>query len=148
MPSYQTKPLVEYEPRYLEIARELLRRVLERAPSTRVKEYDGSFSIFGTSSKETAAKIVLYDPHIGKPSATWPFMRNGVYVWVRANGVTGNAIWGDTLPDEMPWIFNRMRRQETLEIAPHYEAKFAYFPVMAGDDLEEIAQLLAACAAV
>ncbi|HEY6766788.1 MAG TPA: hypothetical protein VI386_18665, partial [Candidatus Sulfotelmatobacter sp.] len=132
----------------LEVARDLLRRVRERDPSTQVKERAGSFSILGKSSKETAAKIVLYDPGIGKPSTTVPFMRNGVYIWIRANGVTGDAIWGDTLPLEMPWIFRRMQRNQTLEIAPRNGAKFAYFPVMAGDDLEEIAVLLRACAAV
>jgi hypothetical protein len=148
MPSYQTKPLAEYAERYLEVARELLRRVLERVPSSHVKERDGSFSITATSSAETAAKIVLYDPEIGKPSATWPFMRDGVYVWIRENGATGEAIWGDILPLEMPWIFNRMQRRQTLEIAPHYDKKFAFFPVMAGDDMEEIAALLAACSRV
>jgi len=148
VPSYHSKPLVEYEERYLEVARDIAQRVSEKVSPKLVKEYKGSFSIVHTTSKETMAKIVLWDPEKWKPSDSLPFMREGVYIWVRANGVVSESIWGDTLPLEMPWIFRRMKRQLHLEIEPHYDVEFAYFPVMVGDDLEEIAQLLAACANV
>ena len=72
-------------------------------------------------------------------------MRDGVYIWVRANGPIGDLIWGDTLPVEMPWMFGRMWKNTTVQISATPQADFAYFPVMAGDDLDEIADLLVAC---
>jgi hypothetical protein len=42
-------------------------------------------------------------------------------------------------------MFERMWRDTTVHIAANPQAEFAYFPIMAGDDLDEIAALLAAC---
>ncbi len=62
-----------------------------------------------------------------------------------------NTLWpglckGDTLPAEMPGIFTRMRRDVTVRIRPERtEAEFAYFPIMAGDDLDEIAAFIGGC---
>jgi hypothetical protein len=148
MPSYQSKPLVEYEERYVNIASTIAQRLSEKVPAAQLKEYKGTFSILRTTTKETAAKIVLWDPENWKSGDALPFMREGVYIWVRANGELGESIWGDTLPVEMPWMFRRLQRTITLQIAPHYDVEFAYFPVMAGDDLDEIAEFLAACAHV
>ncbi len=88
---------------------------------------------------------MIWDPQIGRSSRDWPRMRDGVYVWVRANGPLGKAIWGDILPDEMQWMFQRMWRDVTVQIAANPQAEFAYFPIMAGDDLDGIAALLVAC---
>jgi hypothetical protein len=41
-----------------------------------------------------------------------------------------------------------MQKTISLQISPHYDVEFAYFPVMAGDDLDEIVEFLAACARV
>jgi hypothetical protein len=148
VPSYQSKALVEYEERYLDVARDLAHRVSEKVSAAQVKEYKGTFSILRTTTKETSAKIVLWDPENWKSGDALPFMREGVYIWVRANGELGEAIWGDTLPVEIPWIFRRMQKTISLQISPHYDVEFAYFPVMAGDDLDEIVEFLAACARV
>jgi len=72
-------------------------------------------------------------------------MSDGVYVWIRANGSLGDAIWGDTLPAEIPWLFERMQRDQTVQIAANNQADFTYFPVMAGDDFDQIASLLIGC---
>jgi hypothetical protein len=61
---------------------------------------------------------------------------------------TGELIWGDILPVEMPWLFGRMRRNITVQISANPQADFAYFPVMAGDDLSEIVNLLVGCSRV
>jgi hypothetical protein len=90
--------------------------VCARVPAQQVEPREGSFSIYGRTVKDTAVKIVIYEPQLGRPS-NWPRMRDGVYVWVRANGPTGDAIWGDTLPPEMPWMFQRMWRDITVRIA-------------------------------
>jgi len=145
--NYQTRPLVEYENRYLEIAQQIMRVVNRRIPLSQVKEYKGSFSILGSSSQETVAKIVIFNPLHWKTDAE-PFMREGVNIWVRCNGKAGAAVWDDIMPVEMPWIFRQMRRKQTMSVAPHYDAQFAYFPVMAGDDFEELADFLAACSRV
>jgi len=147
MPSYQTAKLQQYEPRFLEIAEDVFERVSGQVPTQQVERHPGSFSIYGRTVKDTAAKIVIYDPQLGRPS-NWPRMRDGVYVWVRENGPIGAAIWGYTLPAEMPWMFERMWRDMTVQIAANPQAKFAYFPIMAGDDLDDIAALIVACSRV
>jgi hypothetical protein len=147
MPSYQAKPLVEYEQAYLAVAQDIFGRVSREVPVRQLSERKGSFTIRATSSDEAAAKIVVYDPEIGKQRGL-PFMRDGVYIWIRENNGPGAHIWGDVMPLEMPWFFRRMERQSTIAIAPNYDAKFTYFPVMAGDDLDEIASLLIACSRV
>jgi len=50
----------------------------------------------------------------------------------------GDVIWGDTLPDEMPWMFS-----ENVEGCNRSDFRkpsgrcLLIFPVMAGDDLDE-----------
>ncbi|HZQ94705.1 MAG TPA: hypothetical protein VFA67_06815 [Candidatus Sulfotelmatobacter sp.] len=145
MPSYQTGQLRQYEPRFLQVAEDVFDLVCRRVPPKQVERHDGSYSVYGDSVKDTAAKIVIWDPEVGRPSRNWPRMRDGVYVWVRANGPLGDAIWGDILPVEMPRMFQRMWRNVTVQIAANPQADFAHFPIMAGDDLENIAALIAAC---
>jgi hypothetical protein len=147
MPSYQTARLPQYEPQFLAVAEDLFERVRARVPAQQVERHAGSFSVYAQDVTDTAAKIVIYDPQLGRESQ-WPRMRDGVYVWVRANGAIGDVIWGDTLPGEMPWMFARMWRDVTVQISANPQADFAYFPIMAGDDLDDIAALIAACSRV
>ena len=147
MPQYQTANLELYEPRFVGIAEDLFNRVSARMPAQQVKRHEGSFSVYGQGSRAAVVKIVIYHPQIGNPSHDWPRMRDGVYVWVRADGLIGDAIWGDILPVEMPWMFQRIWRDMLLvQIAPNPQADFAYFPIMAGDDLNEIASFIVGCA--
>ena len=145
MSHYKTGKLGLYNPRYLDVAHDLFDRVRRELPDSQVRAHKGSFSVFGSTSRGTAAKIVIFDPTVGKPSRDWPRMRDGVYVWVRVNGPLGSAIWGDVLPSELPWMFNRMWREDLVSVAPRYDEVFAYFPVMAGDDPDEIKTLLLGC---
>jgi len=145
VPSYRTDRLQRYEQRFLEIAQDLFDRVCREIPAQQAESHKGSYSVYPHESRAPVVKIVIYDPQIGRPSRDWPRMRDGVYVWVRANGPIGDAIWGDTLPVEMPWMFQRMWRDETVQIAANPQAEFAYFPIMAGDDLDEIAAFIVAC---
>jgi hypothetical protein len=148
MPIYQTDRLQQYEPRFLEIAEDVFERVRRQVPSQQVEPHTGSFSVYGQTVRDTAAKSVIWDPKIGRSSHDWPRMRDGVYIWVRANGPIGDVIWGDTLPIEMPWMFQRMWRDTRVQIAANPQAEFAYFPMMAGDDLDDIAALIVACSRV
>jgi hypothetical protein len=148
MPSYQTDRLERYEPTFVQVAEDIFDRVCRQIPSKHVERHKGSFSVYGQIANDTAAKIVIWDPEIGRSSRDWPWMRDGVYVWVRANGPVGDAIWGDILPNEIPWMFERMRRDITVQIAANPQAEFAYFPIMAGDSLDNIADLIVACSRV
>ena len=103
----------------------LFHLVEERLGASRVREYKGSFSVLEQSSDATAAKIVVYES--GKGSINGPdlMLANGVYVWVRVpGGPTGR----------------------TIAVAPHHDERFAYFRLMDGQGLEEMADFIAACA--
>jgi hypothetical protein len=145
-PSYQTGRLQEYDPRFLAVAEDLFVRVCSEVPAEQTERHLGSYSIHAKTSKETAAKIVIYDPQIGHSTRNWPPMRDGVYVWIRANGPIGDAIWGGSLPTG-PKLrsFQRMWRDVTVQVSANPQADFAYFPIMAGDDLNEIKDLVVAC---
>ena len=145
MAGYQTDVLARYPDAFQAVARRLFSLVQQRVDFARVKEYKGSYSILGTSTKETAAKILIYHPEIGKRPRHWPHMRDGVYVLVRSNGRVARNIWEDILDEELPEMFSRMWRAETIAVAPRHREQFSFFPVMAGDDFDSIANLLAAC---
>jgi hypothetical protein len=145
MPSYQTAKLHEYPRPFLDVAEDLFNKVSAHLRPERVERHEGSFSIYADDVEETVAKIVIYDPYLGRASHDWPHVRDGVYVWVRANGSAGEGMWGGILPTEMPWMFERMWRDVTVQIAANPQAEFTYFPVMAGDDLDDIADFIAAC---
>src|SRR4051794_13819294 len=146
MPIYRTAPLDNYKRGFVDVARNLFERVCQKLPDSQTSpQPDGSFSIFPQESRETAAKIVIYQAQL-KWTKDWPPMAEGVYIWIRANGPSGRAIWDDILPLEIPWMFDRMNREDTVQIALHPQANFAYFPVMAGDDMEEVADFIAHCA--
>lgn len=145
MAGYQTDRLEKYPSHFRRVADKLFGLLNGRIPSAQRKKFPGSYSIFGTSSKETAAKIIIYHPDIGKKPRAWPHIRDGVYVLIRANGGLAANIWGDILDQELPEAFSRMWRNDTVAVAPRHEEQFAYFPVMAGDDFEEVVSLIAAC---
>jgi hypothetical protein len=144
MAGYQTDRLEKYPAGFQRVAQGLFDRLREIRPAQR-KRFPGSYSIFGSSSKETAAKIVIYHPLIGKKPRQWPCVRDGVYILVRANGGLAENIWKDILDKELPDAFSRMSRTDTVAISPKHDERFAYFPLMAGDDLDEITSLLVAC---
>ena len=62
MPSYQPQRLERYEPRFLAIAEDIFDRMRREIPAKQVERHDGSFSVYGRTVKDTAAKIVIYDP--------------------------------------------------------------------------------------
>jgi hypothetical protein len=64
MPGYQTDKLEKYPPNFQNVAEGLFPNAQPIDSTLSAKEISGSYSIFGTTSKETAAKIVIYHPHI------------------------------------------------------------------------------------
>lgn len=147
MPIYKTARLEQYRGEYLRVAEDVFNRIGRLLPEVQFERHLGSFSIFSRQPSDTAAKIIIYQDRL-EWTKDWPRMSEGVYVWVRTNGPVGRAIWDDIMPVELPQIFARMDRNDTVQIAANPQADFAYFPVMAGEDYEELARFLVACAKV
>ena len=123
--SYQTAPLPDYDPFLLDRAATLFRMVARRIGPVRARQHRGSFSFIAASSDLTAAKIVIYELGKGKMNGPDPHLVNGVYVFIR---LSGNAIG------------------HTLGVAPKHHERFAYFRLQDGQDLDEMADFIAACA--
>jgi hypothetical protein len=124
--SYQTVPLVDYRDDLRDRATGLFQLVEERLGTGRVREYKGSFSVLAEPSLATAAKIVIYESGKGSINGPDPLFVDGVYIWVR---VPGGPIG------------------LTIAVAPHHDERFAYFRLADGQNMEEMADFLVACAA-
>jgi hypothetical protein len=139
MASYQTARFVEYAAGFQEVARNIAERVRVRA-GDRLKEYDGSFSIIGRTSKETAAKIVIYQPNLGRENLLpFPVQQPGVYILVRSNGEIGPRIWNSQISRN---LLERCVPGADIGIAPKHAERFRFFPVMAGESIAAIEDLL------
>jgi hypothetical protein len=122
--SYQTVPLVEYSPALRERATALFQLVTGRVGAARTKEYKGSFSVLAASSEATAAKIMIYESAKGKINGRDLRLADGVYVLIRVHGSA----------------------HCTIGVAPMHHERFAYFRLLDGQGLEEMADFIAACA--
>ncbi len=123
--SYQTAPLAEYSAALRERAAALFQRVAARVGPARAKQFKGSFSVIAASSDATAAKILIYEAGKGKINGHDPQLADGIYVLVR--------------------IYGAPRR--TIAIAPIHHERFAYFRLNESQELDEMADFIAACAA-
>ena len=124
--SYKTAPLLDYRKELKDRANDLFQLVADLLGPSRVKEYKGSFSVLEHPSDATAAKIVIYES--GKGSINGrpdPMLADGVYVWVRVSGET---------------------TARTMAVAPHHTERFAYFRLEDSQNLQEMANFIAACA--
>jgi hypothetical protein len=75
----------------------------------------------------TAAKIMIYESDRGKINGLDPGLTDGVYVLIRTSD-TGKS------------------RARTIGVAPPHHKRFAYLKLSAGQDLDEMADFIAACA--
>jgi hypothetical protein len=139
MASYQTARFVEYAAGFQEVARNIAERVRVRAGDG-LKEYDGSFSIIGRTSKETAAKIVIYQPNLGRENLPpFPLQQPGVYILIRNDGEIGPRIWNG----QLSWnLLERCVPDADIGVAPKHAERFRFFPIMAGESLTAIEDLL------
>jgi hypothetical protein len=122
--SYQTVPLAEYGPELRARASALFQLVTERVGAARAKEHKGSFSVLAASSEATAAKIMIYESAKGKINGRDLLLADGVYVLIRVHGSA----------------------RCTIGVAPMHHERFAYFRLLDGQGLEEMADFIAACA--
>ena len=122
--SYQTVPLAEYSPALRGRAAALFQLVAERVGAARAKEYKGSFSVLAATSEATAAKIMIYESAKGKINGRDLRLADGVYVLIRVHGSA----------------------RRTIGVAPMHHERFAYFRLLDGQGLDEIADFITACA--
>ena len=122
--SYQTVPLVEYSPALRGRAAGLFQLVAERVGAAIAKEHKGSFSVLAATSEATAAKIMIYESSKGKINGRDLQLADGVYVLIRVHGSA----------------------RCTIGVAPMHHERFAYFRLLDGQGLAEIADFIAACA--
>ena len=140
MPTYKTAPLVEYEQSFQDVAAEIYGLVPAKSGG---KVEKGSYSFrLSPHSHETTAKIVIYEKHLGVAMlGELPLRHDGVYMLVRINGTCADALW-----NEISWLARgfseRLTRSEGIAIAPHHNETFAFFPVMAGENLSRIAEFI------
>jgi hypothetical protein len=125
-PSYQTAPLTDYSPALRRTAADLFDRVVQRVARGRAIAYKGSFSVLARSGQSTAAKIIVYEHGKGKPNGDWPLLSDGVYILIRAGG-------------------RELSFGRTIGVAPKHEERFAYVRLMPDQDLDEVADFIAAC---
>jgi len=141
--SYQTAPLDRYSSPRLALAEELFDLLSALVPR-KARRYKGSYSILGSSSGETAAKIILYETGLGKTNGPLQLV-DGVYVLVRANGCAGESIW----KHDHKWLPQslraRLNRAITIGVAPKHDERFYYFLITRDEDLQEIAAAFAVC---
>ena len=122
--SYQTAPLTEYDPHLFDRAA-LLFQCAARRVGHRARRHRGSFSVIAASSDATAAKIVIFEAHKGKINGPDPHLVDGVYVLIR---LPANATG------------------KTIAVAPKHHERFAFFRLHESQDLDEMADFIAACA--
>ena len=122
---FQTVPLADYNPAFQQTAAELFRRICCRVQPGRVNHPDGSFSVLGGLRNTTAAKILVYEAAKGKTNGLDPCLEDGVYVLIRTTGRS---------------------RARTIGVAPWHDIRFACLRLLPGQDLDEMADFIAACA--
>lgn len=146
VPCYQTKPIEMYQSGLIREARNVF-QLVRRYANADCKQQKGSFSIKTRTTKETSAKIVIYQNGVGSWSQDDPVWSDGVYVWIRANGHPGEAF---AMAAQAPnfahrWVLNRLARNRAVSVKPNQDRHFYYFRMNDNDDRTQIAQLLAFC---
>jgi hypothetical protein len=144
MATYKTAPLVDYDISFRDVAERLFHLAENRLRRGVGVPEKGSYSFRPTNrSQETVVKILIYQRAFGvEMQGELPWGSDGVYVLVRTNGQFGDLLWED-LPSVDARFRDRISRDENVGTAPNYDSRFAYFPVMAGESLDAIAEFIA-----
>jgi hypothetical protein len=138
--SYQAAPLSEYDPRFQQKAANLFKKLQARLGKGMGRTYKCSYSIFGSVDRHTVVKIIIFEAERGKVGGHPLSMADGVYALVRADGSAGKRIWAKRLDFQ-----NRISREETIGIAPHYSERFAFFGISEQDDEGTVVDFIEQC---
>jgi len=140
MASYKSAPVWDYDQGFQDVARDVFVRVSARLPGQHATERKGSWSFI--VADETIAKIEIFQHGLGmEMQGQLPWRNEGVYVLIRTNGEFADRLWNETIPQH-PRFSARVARDGNVGTAPNYDRRFAYFPIMAGENLDEIAAFL------
>jgi hypothetical protein len=127
MPQHQTVTLAQYDAALQQRCSDLFQRVEQRVTPARTVRQTGSYSISGTTSRRIAAKIVIYEAALA--DGDWRPGVDGVYVCVRTPG-------------------NDATHPVTVVFRPNYDERFAWFLFMIGQNPDQMADFITACADV
>ncbi len=144
MATYKTAPLSDYHLSFQEVARRLFDLASSRLPPAHAVSEKGSYSFRPMNhSQETVVKILIFQQDLGRQMhGKMPWRDNGVYVLVRTNGQFGDLLWQESLPLHPSFAARMDCNDNNVGIAPNYDAKFAHFPIMAGESLDAIAEFI------
>lgn len=118
--SYQTVPLSAYSEQNQRAARQLCEMIARSG--ARTKRYKGSYSVFGISSQETVAKIVIYEDGKGKLNGDLHLLP-GVYALIRANGTSGEQNRAMLAAND---LIAALPSSDTIGVAPAHGERFHY----------------------
>jgi len=139
MSSYQTGRFSEYVAEFVDVAGRLANLIQQRQTGKPVVRFEGSYSIVSPNSSETSAKILIFQHGVGRINFGPLALRNdGVYVMVRRNGTVGPAVQASGFA-----MLSRLDPRDEIGVAPKHDEQFGFFPVMAGENLQQIAGFLA-----
>jgi hypothetical protein len=140
MKVYKTSSGMRPDSSFESVTQHLLDLVSARLRYGHVIGKRGTYSFRPANSQETIVKIIIFRRDSDMQGG--PLWENdGVYVLVRTNGKFGNILWNDVLSTSSQF-YGRMRRTDIVKTAPDYTSRFAHFPVMAGESLDAIADLI------
>lgn len=144
MATYKTAPRIDYDLSFQGVAERLFDLASNRVVHGVPVAEKGSYSFRPKNrSQETVVKILIFQRALGiQMQGELPWRDDDVYVLVRTNGEFGDAVWQDPLAMDSRFRV-RMNRDENVATAPNYDARFAYFPVMAGESSDAIAEFVA-----
>lgn len=152
VPCYKTDKIQKYLPEYRQEAMDLFQITRERVSSefreNHCIRFEGSFSFRSINTKETSAKIVIYQRGIG---SWWfkidPGWSPGVYVWIRVNDNSGQAFQMAAKDQNFfyTWVLSRFEVNRAVSVAPNRNEHFYYFKIEPNDNCSQIADLLAFC---
>jgi hypothetical protein len=118
--SYQTVPLSTYSEENQRVAAEFFHMIIRLGARTR--RHKGSYSVFGRSSQETVAKIVIYEDGKGKLNGALS-LRPGVYALIRANGTAGEQ---NRATLAAKGLLAALPTSDTIGVAPAHAERFHY----------------------
>ena len=130
---------MEYSAEFRNIADTLADHLQQRQTGKPVVRFEGSYSIISPNTGETSAKMLIFQQGVGRENPGPLALRNeGVYILIRCNGAIGPAIQASGFQ-----MLSRMHPVDRIGVTPKRDERFGFFPVMAGENLQAIADFVA-----
>jgi HKD family nuclease len=142
-PCYRTVPRARYSQPLMRTANNLMQRISARMERGRALWRQGSASVELRGSREVVAKVLVYEAGLCRPTEDALELLDGVYVLVRTDCVSSEAIW-NTLSVRLQSI--GLQRAVTIGLQPNCSKRFAYTRLTSTANLDNVAMLIADCA--